>query len=101
MFLVLTPVSSVIQRVPGGVPLVPGGARPGDDLPTPRPLDLGVVEHGVLPSLRGLSATERQLNTIVSWGDICITTYYLILSSLNRENHHKTKIKTKMNMEVI
>ena len=100
MFLVLTPVSSVVQRVPGGVPLVPGGARPGDDLPTPRPLDLGVVEHGVLPSLRGLSGTERQLNTIVSWGGH-ITKYYLILSSLNRENHHKTKIKTKMNMEVI
>ena len=58
--MILTPVSSVMQGITGGVPLVPCGARPGDHFPSPRPLDLGVVKHGILASLGRLSGTKRQ-----------------------------------------
>ena len=50
-----------MKRVPGGVSLVSGGAGPGHDLPAPGSLNPGVVEHGVRPSLRGWSETQRHV----------------------------------------
>lgn len=47
--MILTPVSSVVERLTGGVPLVSGGAGARDDFPPPGPLYLGVVKHGVRP----------------------------------------------------
>ena len=100
--MIWNPVSSLIQRITGGVSLVSGGARPGDDFPASGPLYLGVIKHGVLPSLRGGSATKRKHSEhwIKLRYDKCgystmATTLSILLSQNRGKNNHKTKIKTK------
>ena len=95
VFLVLTPVSSVIQRVPGGVPLVSGGARPGDDFPASGPLYLGVIKHRVRPSLRGGSGTKNQHSSSESNWEMTKSTWLQVRPCQYYYSHETGKIITK------